>query len=267
MTDWLPTLSIMEAFAAWNNSQPEKYVYAAYDSNAAPEGGSSPTCFAQVVDSENGTVPIWNPSGLIAAWLMGTIASINFNATNGRINFAYKGQAGLVPDVTTATAAANLLANGYNFYGAYATATQQFQFFQNGQISGSWDWIDPYVNQIYWNAAFQLALLELISQVGFIPYNSFGYTMIRTALGSVIAQMGNFGAWQAGVVLSGSQISAVNASAGLQIATTLQNQGWYLLVSDPGPTVRGNRGTPIISFYYTDGSSVNQITMASIDVE
>lgn len=267
LTDWLPSQSIMLAFAAWVTTQQQQYLYIPYDSNVAPQNGASPTCLAVEVDSDNGVFPIWNPSGLIAAFVSGAIASINFAATNGRINFAYKSQPGLVPDITNGTIAQNLLNNKYNFYGAYATATTQFQFLQNGQMSGTWTWLDPYVNQIYWNAAFQLALLDLLTEVKSIPYNSFGYAQIRTALGSVIQAMGNFGAWQPGVLLSGSQIAAVNSAAGLQVATVLQNVGWYLQVKDPGPTVRGNRGTPIINFWYTDGGSVNVISMASIDIE
>lgn len=267
MTDWLPTSAVMLAFAAWVNAQQEQYLYVAYDNNAAAEASAQPTCFAQEVDSYNGVCPVWNPSGLVAAFVMGTIASINFAAPNGRVNFAYRGQSGLTPDVTTGTAAANLLANGYNFYGDYATATTHFINFQDGQVSGNWTWLDPYVNQIFWNASFQLALMQLLTQVKSIPYNSYGYGLIRTALFSVIQSMGSFGAWQPGVVLSGSQIASVNALAGFNVATTLQNVGWVLIVSDPGPTVRNSRGTPVVTFLYTDGGSVNKIVMASIDVE
>ncbi|WP_367575649.1 DUF3383 family protein, partial [Serratia liquefaciens] len=68
----------------------------------------------------------------IDAFVCGAAASIDFEATNGRITFAFRGQGGLVAGVTTATVASNLIANGYNFYGAYATANQQFREFQNG---------------------------------------------------------------------------------------------------------------------------------------
>jgi len=39
-----------------------------------------------------------------------------------------------------------------------------------------------------------------------------------------------------------------------------------LQVLDPGAQVRGNRGTPVINFWYTDGGAVQQITLASIDI-
>jgi hypothetical protein len=65
----------------------------------------------------------------------------------------------------------NLLANGYNFYGAYASANNLFQFLQNGQISGTWLWIDPYVNQIKLNSDLQVAfMLTLLAQAKALPY-------------------------------------------------------------------------------------------------
>ena len=50
------------------------------------------------------------------------------------------------------------------------------------------------------------------------------------------------------------------------VSTTLEQQGYYLQILDPGAQVRGNRGTPVINFWYTDGGAVQKITVASIDV-
>ena len=86
-------------------------------------------------------------------------------------------------------------------------------------------------------------------------------------MGQTITDMGNFGAWVSGVTLSGSQIAAVNAQAGANIAGTLQNQGWYLNVSDPGATASASRLSPNITFFYTDGGNVNQIVVNSVDLE
>jgi hypothetical protein len=91
-------------------------------------------------------------------------ASINFEAPNGRTTFAFRAQAGLTADVTDASAASNLIANGYNFYGAYATANQSFVFMQPGQVSGSFNWMDSYINEIWLNSSFQLALMDLLVQ-------------------------------------------------------------------------------------------------------
>jgi hypothetical protein len=82
-----------------------------------------------------------------------------------------------------------------------------------------------------------------------------------------IAQALNFGAIVSGVSLSGTQAAALNTATGdPAAAATIQNTGWYLQILDPGATVRANRGTPIVNFWYTDGGSVQKISMSSIDV-
>lgn len=267
MTDFLPTQTVALEFASWVNTQNSRYLYVFYDNSTAPLSADASSSFGVLTSSYTGVTSIWNPSGYIAAFVCGTIASINFNATNGRITLAFKGQSGLSPDVTSATIAANLLSNYYNFYGQYATANQQFQFFQNGQMSGTWAWIDPYVNQIYWNAQFQLTLLTFLNQVKSVPYSPIGYGMIKSVLQPQIQQMLNFGAIVPGVTLSGSQAASVNSAAGVTIAPILQSTGWYLQVIDPDATVRGERGSPTCNLWYTDGGSVQQITLASIDIE
>lgn len=267
MTDWLPPQATMLGFAAWVSAQAGGYVYVAYDNDLSAQGANASASFGALVENYTGVCTIWNPSGLVAAFVCGTIAAIDFNAPNGRISFAYKGQDGLQPDVTDPTVALNLISNGYNFYGNYATRAQQFQWFQDGQVSGSWEWLDPYVDQLYWNAALQLALAELMTNVKSIPYNGQGYNLIRTALMSVIQQMLSFGAIKSGIVLSGSQVAALTAAVGIDISTTLFNFGYYLQVVDPGANVRADRGSPICNLYYTDGGSIQKITLGSVDVE
>jgi len=72
---------------------------------------------------------------------------------------------------------------------------------------------------------------------------------------------------QPGTVLSAAQIAQVNNQAGTRISDILAARGWFLQVLDPGAVVRGQGGSPIINFWYTDGGSVLQINLASIDVE
>ena len=76
----------------------------------------------------------------------------------------------------------------------------------------------------------------------------------------------NSGVIRTGVVLSSAQSAIVNNAAGKAIANTLQHQGYYLQILDPGAQARSNRQTPVINFWYTDGGAVQQINLASIDV-
>ena len=145
---------------------------------------------------------------------------------------------------TNATAANNLIANGYNFYGSYATANDQFVFTYPGLVSGPFEWVDSYVNQIWLNNALQLAILSGLVQAKSVPYNQVGYTTIRAWCMDPILAALNFGAIRAGVTLSQAQIAEVNGAAGVNIANTLSNEGFFLQVKDATPQVRAARGSP-----------------------
>lgn len=267
MTLFEPVLADKEAFAVWTNAQNQRYMYACYDTDAQAIVNGSTTCFGAVAKAlgYDGVVPLYNTKEL-AAFLLGTVASIDFSRLNGRITSAFKSQSGFMPTVTDQQTGTNLLANGYSFYGSYATANDQFNFLYNGQMSGKWKWVDTFVDQVYLNSQFQLALLSLLTSVRSIPYTPAGYSLIRAAMIDPISQALNFGSIRAGVTLSESQKAQVNQAAGLDVATTIEQQGYYLQILDPGAQVRGNRGTPVINFWYADGGSIQRITVASIDL-
>lgn len=88
----------------------------------------------------DGVMCVYNTKEL-AAFVLGTVAFIDFTRTNGRITAAFKSQSGFVPTVTDQQTAANLLANGYSFYGSYATANDQFNFLYDGNLPGKWKWL------------------------------------------------------------------------------------------------------------------------------
>ncbi len=272
-----PTLTLKEAFAAWVQTTTDRFLYLAFDSDVTPtESDDATGSFGAIVAAadDDGVCPIWNPGtapgtfpGDKAAFVGAVAASINFNAVNGSTSFRWRLQAGLVPDVTSEEVYDNLIANNYNAYVAIASNTQQFQNFQPGSVPGRWLSIQRYINQIYWNAVFQQDFLELLQLVPSIPYDQDGYTLIAESLNPSIVAMGAFGAWRDGVTLTGAQIIAINTQAGMNIASTLQTQGWYLQVTDPGPAARATGASPIIIFWYTDGGSIGSIVMNSIDVE
>jgi hypothetical protein len=265
-----PADAIKLAFSAWTNSQNATYKYVQSDSNAAVPAGSAPESWGNIVETAGyiGTVAIYDSTGGdIAFFEMGSTASINPTETNGAIDFAYKGQSGLTVSITDETSAENCIANGYNFYGQYATAATQFQFYQPGSVSGDWDWDDSYTNQRILNASLQLSILTLLATVKKIPYNQAGYALIRSACGGPIQQALLFGSIVSGVELSPEQIAEVNNQAGVAIDQVLFAVGYYLQILDPGSVVRGQRGSPACNLWYTDGGSVQQIQLASIDVQ
>ena len=265
------TLSVKEAFAAWVQTTNKRYLYVCQDSDVTALQANASGCFGAIVDAANddGVMPVYDNSGtgVLAALQTAIAASINFAQQNGRTTFAFRGQAGLTAQITDETVYDNLLGNGYNCYASFATANAQFTQNQPGQISGVFAWADTYINQIYLNASFQLAIMTLLANTPAVPYVTRGYNLIRGCLLTPIKAALNFGSIVSGVTLSGSQSAALNSATGDPNATaTIQNTGWYLQILDPGSIVRGNRGTPVINFWYTDGGSVQQISMSSTDV-
>jgi len=167
--------------------------------------------------------------------------------------------------VTSGQVSNNLKANFYNWYGAYSTAAQQFLWFYPGTVSGPFLWLDSYINQIYMNAQFQLDLMELFGQVLSIPYNATGYAQIEAACMDTITQMVNFGAIRVGVTLSSLETTEVISQTGLaNVPQALTNQGWFFQVQPATVAVRQARASPVCLFLYTDGQSVQNITLSSI---
>lgn len=266
---WAATDDEIVALAEWNGDQDDRYLFVGWtNTNVATTNSDTTSPGARIAAADlSGTALIWSPTAEKAAFLMGSVASVDFNRGNGRTVMAFRRGSGLVADVTNQTIARNLLANGYNFYGTYATANDSFTWLYDGQVSGQFAFIDSYINQIWLNNAFQLSLMVLLRDVGQIPYNDDGYEMLAAGIQTDINNGVDFGAIRAGVTLTESQKAQANALAGLDISDVLFNRGWYLAVLDPGGQVRAARGSPICTFLYTDGGSVQKINLSSLMVQ
>ena len=266
-TLWEPSLLEKEAFAAWSVAQNQRYMYWAWDSDGQAIVGGSTICFGAIAKTleYDGVYPVYN-NVETAVMAMGTIASIDYSKTNGRITTAFRKQSGFTPVVTDSQIATNLLDNGYSFYGQYGNSSDTFSFFYNGQGTGKWKWADTFIDQVWLNANLQAAGVNLLTQVNSIPYNEAGYSMIRVALKDTIDQALNAGVIRTGITLSSAQSAQVNAEAGRDVTMDIEQHGYYLQVLDPGADVRANRGTPIINLWYTDGGAVQKITMSSVDI-
>lgn len=254
----------------WTNSTANQFAYICWDTDAAPANtvpASSSLGALLAANEDSGVCLIWAPTYEKAAFIGGTAASIDFTRNNGRITFKFRKQDGLNPDVTNAAVAANLEANGYNFYGGYATRNETSNFFANGVVSGQFEWFDSYINQIWLNNQLQLGIFTGMQAVGSIPYNSAGYALIESFCMDAINGGLLFGAIRAGITLSNAQVEEINLAAGVTIAPIIQTRGWYLQVSDATAQVRAARGSPPCTLWYADGGSVQKITLASIEVQ
>jgi hypothetical protein len=286
-----PSLASKELFAAWFSEQDDEYLAVMWDSDvlACTQNATEPFGVVAKTNNYNGVMCIGGDPYLgslaplvlnTAAFVQGMIASINFSQTNGRITLAGKSAmaAAVLPTCANLQTYTNLLANGYNCYGAFASRNAGFTFFSNGNMPGAFPWADQYVNQIWLSAQLQLALLNLYTAVNDIPYDPTGYGLIRAALvGQPTANGGvtfdgpinnalNAGVIQTGVTLSSTQAAVVNNAAGASVAGTIQSNGYYLQILDPGAQARNARQTPILNLWYADGGAVQNFSLSSIDI-
>lgn len=269
MTSFEPSLTDKEGFAIWSNGKNNRYEYIAWDSDAGYKTANNASVFGSIVKAAeyNGTVVVYNTAEL-AAMLMGTIASIDWDATNGRITAAFRSQAGLTPTVTTSSDDTAVRSNNASYYGAFSAPGDgnNYNIFYDGRIAGDWEWVDSYVNQIFLNAQLQLAIFTGLMSVNSAPYNEFGYSLVRAWCTDPINQALNNGTIRTGVQLSASQKAAINAQAGLDISAELYAQGYYLQILDASAQTRGQRASPPIKLWYCDGGAIQSITLASIAV-
>lgn len=274
--DWVSFSSVFEPaleekieLAQWCASYDTRFAYVMWDTDNAARVAGSTASAGYRINHElelSGTICVYNTLAL-AAGVMGAIACVNFEQYNGRLTLAYRQFEGV--DVTCDDDADYdaLVANGYNCYADFATAAASFKFFQNGQVSGVFEWADSYLNAVGLKDQLQLNILDLFAASRSIPYNEDGYSQIRTACLDTITRFLDFGAIRSGVTLSNTQKIQLLQELGKDVSQTLTTQGWYMQITDPGAQVRSDRGTPNCYFYYTDGGSIQRIVMSATCIQ
>jgi hypothetical protein len=270
MTVWEATITEKEAFAQWSNSASPRWLYVCQDSDPNALVANNTTTFGNYLQTNQliGTCPIYG-NLTHAAFVCGFAASLNFNRLNGRATLDFKSQSGLVPSVTNSTQYTAVVSNGYNCYGAFGSnnPANNANWFTPGSVSGKWLWADTYLNQIWLNANLQLSMVNLLTQVGAVPYNSQGNGLIYSAALDPINAAKNFGAIRAGINVSAAQAAEIQYATGVNAAPTIASQGFYLQISEATAQTRAARQSPPITLYYQDGEAVQQITMASIAIQ
>lgn len=268
-TTWEPLRAQKQAFALWNGGQNARYWYVPFDSapSALARDGSAFGSWLKLQAIDGTTIVYKDP--LTSALCLGWMASLDFNAINGRTSLALRRNRLVSPVVDDALTARILLDNGYNFFGAYGSELEHFQFLEDGSVSGQFLWADSYINQIWLHASFRSDLLNLLLAVGQIPYNTRGDRMISAAVQNTINQALAFGAIREGVHLTRAQRLQIDNEAGASISGTVEERGWYFQsnASNTPAATRVKRGSPPCRFWYTDGQSVQSIHLSDVEVQ
>lgn len=257
------------AFSAWVNSQNFRFGYVASTTEeSALVSGSTETLAYQIITVNDyaNVVPVYG-SHLHAASLLGYAAAIDFSRQEGRVPAKFRANSGLTASVTSSSDYDALIANGYNFYGAYTANNYSTSYWADGTITGDFKWFDSFCFQIWLNAnLMQDAIITLQSNRS-IPYNARGKAIIEAGFADTINQGVLFGGIRTGVTLSSAQQSEIMNAVGTDISATLLAKGWYLYIADPTAQQRADRSSPTMTFWYCDGGAVQKITLASIEVQ
>lgn len=253
-------------FAKWVNNQQERFWGVIWTLD--PKATQDQSSIAVKVKENNysGITCVYGDAKYATA-AMAYAASINFSELNGRMTLDFRTQQGLSAVVTDANTANMLEQNGYMFYGAYATANDRFTFFRNSVVSGQFEWVDSYVNQVYFNAQLQLALANMLISYKAVPYNDYGRTMHVAAVQDPINEMLNFGGIVTGVQLSEAQKNQINYETGVDAAMQIETKGYFFRVGEATAQTRANRATMPLKLWYADGGAVHSVNLASIMVQ
>lgn len=150
-------------------------------------------------------------------------AATNYANANSVQSYMFQIFPGIVPSVTTDSAANSYDSLSVNYYGQTQAAGQQLSFYQRGLMQGpSTAPLDmtTYVNELWLKDALQIALMNLLVNLLQLPANTQGEALALLAIQSVINQALNNGTISVGKTLTASQISYIGG-------VTNDNNAWY----------------------------------------
>lgn len=251
--------------AAWVNGKNSRYFYSLHDGNADALIANSSTAFVPTQLLPAGYAGVFPVYGdyLDAVTALAYAASLNFDATLGRVPYKFRSFSGLTPKVTSLSAAEALESNGYNYYGAYRLNKTSGNYAAPGNITGSFLWIDSFVGQVWMNANLVAAFYALFKNNQSYSYNAQGYASVQAAVIDVANAAINFGSIQRGVTLDNSQTKLIANVVGKDIASVLFSDGWYLYIPPQPGSSRITRELNGVVFYYVDGQLIQSINMSS----
>lgn len=268
-TSFTPDEEQALAFSAWVNGQNYRFGYVPFTlEESALVSGSTDTLAYKIISTYDysNVIPVYGDQSH-AASVLGYAASLDFDRQEGRVPFKFRSLGGLLPEVTTSANYDALIANGYNFYGAYTANNYDTRYWADGTVTGDFKWFDSFCFQIWLNANLMQDAIELFQSNRSIPYNARGKAIIEASFADTLNQGITFGGIRTGVNLSSSQISEIQNAVGADISPSLIAKGYYLYIADATPTQRQERTSPSMTLWYCDGGCVQKITLASIEVQ
>lgn len=254
--------------ALWANNSNNRYTYCFADNSAAAVTANSTTAFLPAVVTANNYSSCFGMYGLpqYAFAPLAYCASLDYSATNGRLTFKFRNFSGLAANVSDLTTAKALETNGYSYQGSYSQNAVMGTYSGPGNISGAFDWIDSWIDQVVIKADIISAYYTLFSNNQSYAFNATGYASIQAAMIDVATKHLNYGSIQKGVTLDSSQTAIIKNAVGKDITQQLYSDGWYFYIPTQSGANRIARDLTGCVFYYVDGQMIQTINLTSTAV-
>ena len=269
-TIWEPSDEEALELASWTATNAEEgttFLTVIWDSDENNLDSTKTGTIADQLEENNaGYVTVVYPDFKVAAFIMGTAASIDWDAYQGTITFAFKINSGLAASVTDEDSANALIARKVNFIGNYATRNDEFVWLYNGSMFGDWEWIDAYINSIWLCNKLQVQIMSGFESAKRVPYTEAGYALIRSWCRDAIADGVNNGVIDVGVDLSETQKAELITELGADYSDEIYNSGYYLQIEAADADERQARESPPCNLVYTYGGSVHKLSLPVIAV-
>ncbi len=216
-------------------------------------------------DEPEGVAGVYGDSRY-AAFLMGAVASIDWNQPNATITFAFKSQGGLPANVTDEQTYRKLSELKLTFLGDFAARNDNFRFTANACVFGSYKYIDTYVNAAWLVDKLQTKIADNFVHAGRVGYDDAGIALISAFCKSVFDQATANGVITPGLAISESQKEILKQEAGADISADLSNNGYHLQVLSANDDTRSQRASPPCRLWYTYSGAVHSLNIAATAV-
>lgn len=253
-----------EAYSAWADIDDDYvYVFWSSDHNMCNQLTQANTIAYALKDAYNCTLMIYANNYTTAAFAIAYPATIKWDQTQGMKVIFGKAASGLEPTITDEASAMALDDLCVSYIGLFATRNDEFTFANRGALTGNmYLFYDVLIGMIWFKSKLQTSIMNGFASVNRVPYNDTGFTMIRAWCQDPIEQALNVGAIDAGISLSSSQETQILQETGDDTAAgDVETNGYYLQITDPGASVRAQRGSPTMYLLVAYAGSVQKIEL------
>lgn len=258
-----------KAYAAWADIDDDYvYIFWTSDSRVLSALTAENTIAYALIEDFNCALPFYTAYATSAAAVLAYPASIAWDREQGMKVLFGKGASGVPAEVTSQDVAAVLDANKVSYVGEFATRNAKFVFFNRGALTGNlYGFYDALIGLIWLRAKIQRLCMDGFSAVNRVPYTQKGYSLIEAWISDAVRAGKKNGAIDVGVTLSDSQRAQIMQEVGKDITDELFAKGWYLDIQDPDASVRAQRGSPVMTFYFTYSGSVQKVEMPVTSIQ